>query len=75
MGKKKAPNPKTSQPSKDSARRLRTAMTLVRSSEPWKEAVEQFADWDRATSISELVDRAIISYARERGYDKPIPKR
>jgi hypothetical protein len=48
---------------------------MVRSSEAWKEAVAALADWDRATSVSELIDRAIVEYARVRGYDKPIPKR
>lgn len=65
---------KTSQP-KPPTRRVRNAVTLVRSTDPWKEAVEAFADWDRASSVSELVDRAIVAYARERGYDKPFPKR
>jgi hypothetical protein len=47
----------------------------VRSCEEWKQAVAEFAEWDRAASISDLVDRAIVEYARARGYGKPIPRR
>jgi hypothetical protein len=55
--------------------RARDAATLVRSSQAWKDAVGALADWDRATSVSELIDRAIVEYGRVRGYNKPIPKR
>ena len=37
--------------------------------------MEEFAEWDRAPSVSDLFDRALVSYARERKYDKPMPKR
>jgi hypothetical protein len=66
---KKKPGPKP-----DPAR-VRDAVLNVRSTEAWKQAVEEFAEWDRAPSVSDLMDRAIVSYARERGYDKPFPKR
>jgi hypothetical protein len=55
--------------------RVRHAATMVRSSEEWKAAVHSFAEWDRATSVSELIDRAVVAYARDRGYDKTFPKR
>lgn len=55
--------------------RVRKAVTMIRSADEWKEAVEQLAEWDRASSISELIDRAVVAYARARGYDRPIPKR
>jgi hypothetical protein len=55
--------------------RARDASTLVRSSHAWKEAVAAFAEWDRAPSVSDLIDRAVVAYARQQGYDKPIPKR
>ncbi len=48
---------------------------MVRSSPEWKATVEAFAEWDRAPSVSDLVDRAIVAYARERGYEKAFPKR
>ena len=55
--------------------RVRLATTMVRSSDAWKEAVIAFAEWDRAPSVSDLIDRALVAYARQQGYDKPIPKR
>ncbi len=55
--------------------KTRGAMTLVRSSEAWKSAVAEFAEFDRCTSVSELIDRAVVAYARERGYGMAIPKR
>jgi hypothetical protein len=55
--------------------RVRKAVTMIRSADEWKAAVEQFAEWDRASTVSELIDRAVVAYARARGYDRPIPKR
>jgi hypothetical protein len=66
---KKKPGPKPD------PTRVRDAVTNVRSTEAWKNAVEEFAEWDRAPSVSDLIDRAIVAYARERGYDKAFPKR
>ena len=66
---KKKPGPKPD-PS-----RTRDAAIMVRSTEAWKRAVEAFAEFDRAPSVSDLIDRAVVAYARERGYEKPIPKR
>lgn len=60
---------------KPDASRVRDASTMVRSTPAWKLAVEEFAEWDRAPSVSDLVDRAIAAYAREKGYPKTIPKR
>jgi hypothetical protein len=47
---------------------------LPRSTLAWKQAVEEFAEWDRAPSVSDLIDRAIIAYAREKGYPKAFPR-
>jgi hypothetical protein len=66
---KKKPGPKPD------PTRTRNAVINVRSTEAWKQAVEEFADWDRAPSASDLVDRAVVSYARERGYGKAFPTR
>jgi hypothetical protein len=67
--------PKSKPGPKPDPSRVRSAATLVRSSDAWKRAVEEFAEFDRAPSVSDLIDRAVVAYARERGYDKPIPKR
>jgi hypothetical protein len=66
---KKKPGPKPD-PS-----RVRTDTIMVRGMTAWKEWVEEFAEFDRATSLSELIDRALVSYARERGFPKQAPKR
>jgi hypothetical protein len=55
--------------------RVRDVATLIRSTRAWKDAVEAFAEWDRTSSVADLIDKAIVAYARERGYDKPFPKR
>ena len=55
--------------------RVRDAVTILRSREDWKAWVAGLAEFDRASSVSELVDRAVVSYARERGYKEPAPKR
>ena len=73
-----ADNPEKSRgkpgPKPDPAR-TRFAVTNVRSSPDWKAWVEGLAEFDRATSVSELVDRALVAYARERGHKVPPPKR
>jgi len=53
----------------------RIATVPIRCSEEWKAAVSELAAWDRAASLADLFDRAIVSYARERGYKVQIPKR
>lgn len=55
--------------------RVRDATTMVRSSAAWKAFLEQLAEYDRATSVSELIDRAVIRYAREIGFKGEMPKR
>ena len=54
---------------------VRDALTQVRSSRGWKEAIDELADFDRAPSTADLIDRAIVAYARQVRYPKPIPKR
>jgi hypothetical protein len=61
--------------SSPSPARVSTSMMMVRSSTEWKASVEAFAQWDRATTVSELIDRAVVAYARQQGYDRPIPRR
>ena len=55
--------------------RIRDAVTAVRSSAAWKEYVERLAEFDRAPSVADLLDRSIVIYARERGFDEAPPKR
>jgi hypothetical protein len=49
--------------------------TLIRSTKAWKDELEAFAEWERTSTVADLIDKAVVSYARERGYPKPFPKR
>jgi hypothetical protein len=60
---------------KPQPRRIRSATTNIRSSPEWKEWVDGLAEFDRAPSVNELFDRALVAYAREIKYPKPAPKR
>jgi hypothetical protein len=78
MGADKTTEPKKTRKKpgpKPDPSRVRSAAIMLRSTAAWKQAVEAFADWDRAPSVSDLFDRAIVAYARERSYPKPFPKR
>jgi hypothetical protein len=55
--------------------RVSASMMMVRSTAEWHAAIVAFAKWDRATTVSELIDRAVVAYARQQGYDRPIPRR
>jgi len=73
LPKKRGPKPKVGP--KGETGRARVTTTMIRSSPEWKRAVEELAEADRAVSLSELIDRAIVAYARQIGHKKPIPKR
>jgi hypothetical protein len=66
--------PKKRTPKAEPTSRIRDAVTFIRSSEAWKAHVEQLADLDRAPSVSDFIDRAVVHYARSRGFDPP-PRR
>jgi hypothetical protein len=66
---KKKPGPKPD-PSK-----ARDATTMVRSTQPWKEWVERLAEHERAPSVSDLIDRALVAYARQVGFKEGAPRR
>jgi hypothetical protein len=55
--------------------RVRTGVLLVRGVPEWKVWAEELADFDRAPSMNDLVDRALVVYARHVGFPKPAPKR
>jgi hypothetical protein len=54
--------------------RARTAAVNIRTFPAWKEWVDEFAEFDRC-SLVELFDRALVSYAREKKFPKPAPRR
>jgi hypothetical protein len=71
---KKKPGPKPD-PS-----RAKEAVTNVRSGEPWKRWIERLAEFDAEmrrtdTNISDTIDRAVVLYAREIGFDQVAPRR
>lgn len=55
--------------------RARTAATLIRSMPDWKATLEELAEYDRATTVGDLIDRAIVAYARSIQFPKQFPKR
>jgi hypothetical protein len=55
--------------------RVRTAVTAIRSIPEWKEWAERLAEFDRAPSLNELFDRALVHYARHVGFKESPPKR
>jgi hypothetical protein len=55
--------------------RVRTAVTAIRSRPEWREWVEGLAEFDRAPSLNDLFDRAVVAYARQIGYKAVAPKR
>jgi hypothetical protein len=74
VAKKKTPAAPEPGP-KPRVHRVRDATTNIRSTQEWKAWVDELADFDRAPSVNDLVDRALVSYAREVKFPKPAPKR
>lgn len=66
---KKKPGPKPD-PS-----RVRTAAIMVRGRPEWKAWAEDLATFDRAASMNELFDRALVAYARQVGFKTAAPPR
>ncbi len=60
---------------KPDPQRVRDVATIIRSRKEWKDAIDRLAEFDRAPSVSDLFDRAIVTYARSVGFPEPIPKR
>ena len=67
MARKKKEEPKE--------QRVRTAVTAIRSRPEWKDWVERLAEFDRAPSLNDLFDRAMVIYARHVGFNEVPPKR
>lgn len=56
-------------------KRTREAATFIRSSEEWKQWIERLAEFDRGSSVADLLDRAAVAYAKKIGFDEPAPRR
>jgi hypothetical protein len=65
---KKKPGPKPN-PS-----RVRTALIQIRSLPDWKDWVKELADYDRC-DVVDLIDKALLHYAREIKFPKAAPRR
>jgi hypothetical protein len=52
----------------------RVATTPIRSTDAWKRWVDELAEFDRST-VSDLVDHALVAYARQIGFPKVAPRR
>jgi hypothetical protein len=54
--------------------RVRTALVQIRAMPAWKEWVKEFADQERC-DVVDLIDRALVAYARQVRFAKPAPRR
>lgn len=55
--------------------RVRSAVTNIRSSPEWKEWLGRFAEHHRSPSLADLVDDAVVHFARHVGFKEVPPKR
>jgi hypothetical protein len=61
--------------SKPEPARVRSAVLMIRGTPDWKAWVEELAEADRSPSLNELIDRALVAYARQVKFPKPAPNR
>lgn len=54
--------------------RVMQATLMVRSSKEWRAWVDQLAEFARM-SASDVVDHALVEFARSKGFDKLPPRR
>jgi hypothetical protein len=73
VAKKKPDERRTTNP--DVSRVERVAMVTIRGTEDWRSWLSRLAEYDRSTSISEMMDRALVAYARQIGFKEMPPKR
>jgi hypothetical protein len=52
----------------------RTVLTNIRSSPEWKAWLDELAKFDRST-VADVIDHALVDYARGKGFPKPAPER
>lgn len=55
--------------------RVRETMMNLRGMPDWKAIVEEAAEFDRAPSVVDFIDRAIAHYCKAIKFPKPLPKR
>ena len=69
------PGPRRRGPKPADPATTKSASVNIRVNPSWKEWADGLADFLRARSFGDLVDRALVDLARQEGYDKPAPKR
>jgi hypothetical protein len=52
----------------------RTVVTNIRSTPAWREWLVELAEFQRLT-VADVIDQAVVAYARQAKFPKPIPKR
>lgn len=57
------------------AKRVRSAVVIIRVLPEWKQWAEGLAEHDGAASMAELVDRAMVAYGQRVKFDKRAPRR
>ena len=70
------PNKKRVKPGpKRDPSRVRSAVTNIRSSPEWKAWLDRLAEFNRSSSLADMVDDAVVDYARKIGFKETAPKR
>ncbi len=75
MSKKKGKAGDEAEGKPEPVARVRTGVLMIRGVPEWKAWAEELAEFDRAPSMNDLVDRALVVYARHVGFAKTAPKR
>lgn len=66
------PEGKTGKPK---LRRTRTEVIHFRVTPAWRETVKEAIEFDRACSLAEFFDHAVLSHMEKIGFKKPLPRR
>ena len=74
MAKKKAGGKPKTKPGPKPVDGGRIAASTIRSTEAWKAWVERLAEFDRST-VADVVDHALVEYARNKGFTEAAPRR
>jgi len=74
MARKKTPKGGVPEPAQAAKKPKGFALPSIRGSDEWKAWVERLADADRA-SLPDLIDHALVAYAKKIKFNEPPPKR
>jgi hypothetical protein len=71
MAKKQSPRKKTNDPPYN----ITKVALAVRGDPAWRNWVERLARHNRDSTLNDLVDDALIAYAKQTGFGEPAPPR